>query len=238
MSTNGPSGGQHPGQPQDPWQGGQPADPYGPTQAHDPWGTPSGPPAGDQPTQPQYGPAPYGQGPYGQPQYGQAPYGQPQYGQPPADPGAPLWGTPAPPPRKRRIGLIIGLAVAFVALLCAGAGTAAYLAVNKARTQHGAASTSTTAPPPPTATTDSPSPTQANDALAAQVGDCLTNDGTDADPQLRKVTCAKGTFEVIKRIPGITDGTKCEGLPGYSYNYVYDSSDDTEDFVLCLKQRK
>jgi hypothetical protein len=77
-----------------------------------------------------------------------------------------------------------------------------------------------------------------SDALTANTGDCLVNDGTNEVPKMRKVTCAKGTFEVVKRFPATIDKSKCNGVPGYTHNYFFDSSVDSEDFVLCLKQRK
>jgi hypothetical protein len=120
--------------PQQPQQGGY-GDPYGqPQYGQQPqYGSPygqqpqSGPPYGQQP-QPQSGPAygqqpgydPYGQPPQsGPPQYGQPGYGQPQYGQ---YPGAGAY-PPAPPPKKSRTGLIIGLVGGgLVLLLCLGVG--------------------------------------------------------------------------------------------------------------------
>ncbi|MBO1336174.1 hypothetical protein [Streptomyces sp. VRA16 Mangrove soil] len=97
-----------------------------------------------QPPQPNpYGqqPGPYGQpqAPYGQPQapYGQpqAPYGQPQYGQQsqtPAYPGFPQqqypgapWG--APPPPKRRVGMIVGIVAGVVGIVVLGLGALAYV---------------------------------------------------------------------------------------------------------------
>ena len=76
------------------------------------------PPYGQQP-QPQqpYAQQPYAQQPYGQPPaspYG-APYPQQPYGQPvqPGQPGRPYgWGAPPPvfpPPKKRRVGLVLGV---------------------------------------------------------------------------------------------------------------------------------
>jgi hypothetical protein len=103
--------------------GGYPGQPSSPAYGQPPYG---------QPSQPQYGQPQYGQPAYGQPSgppYGQPsgpPYGQPSgppYGQPPQQqygqyPGYP----PAAPPRKSRTGLIIGLVIGVVALLCLGIG--------------------------------------------------------------------------------------------------------------------
>lgn len=59
---------------------------------------------------------PYPQQPYGQPPYGQPPYGQqppaPPYGAAPYPPQPYGWGAPPPvfpPPKKRRVGLVVGI---------------------------------------------------------------------------------------------------------------------------------
>jgi hypothetical protein len=128
--------GNYPGQPSSPAYGqpsyGQPSQPqYGqPSQPQ--YGQPSQPQYG-QPSQPQYGQPGYGQPSYGQPSsppYGQSsspPYGQssaPPYGQPQQPygqyPGAP--GYPPAPPRKSRTGLIVGLIIGVVVLVCLGVG--------------------------------------------------------------------------------------------------------------------
>jgi hypothetical protein len=263
MSMYGPPGGPYPGQPQDPWQGGQPHDPYGqPGESYgrswgqdEGWdGAPaSGGPGGDpyhgQPPppgygqQPQYPPAPQNPGPppqYGQ-QYGGQQYGQEPYGQQPGY-GAETWGPPAAPVKKSRSGLVIALVVVLAVLVCGGGATGVYLLTrDTGRSSAGGTGTGTpTAAPSSTANEQpTPSPTAGdNDAINAQVGDCLVNDGSNDTPQMRKVPCAKDTYEVLKRFPGTTDKNKCDGVPGYTHNYFYDSPVDANDFVLCLKQRK
>jgi hypothetical protein len=74
-------------------------------------------------------------------------------------------------------------------------------------------------------------------ARFAQRGDCLVNDGTDAEPVLRLMSCGPRTYQVLARIEGVTDADKaCAGVSGYAYNYSYDSPlDNSLDFVLCLK---
>ncbi|MCP2326021.1 hypothetical protein HDA40_004528 [Hamadaea flava] len=74
-------------------------------------------------------------------------------------------------------------------------------------------------------------------ARFARAGDCLINDGTEAEPVLRLVSCAAGAYAVLARFEGVTDADKvCAQIEGYEYNYSYDSPLDTElDFVLCLK---
>jgi len=74
-------------------------------------------------------------------------------------------------------------------------------------------------------------------ARFARTGDCLTNDGTEAEPVLRLVSCAPGAYAVLARFEGVTDADRvCAQVAGYEYNYSYDSPLDTElDFVLCLR---
>lgn len=66
--------------------------------------------------QPQYGQQQYGQSPYGQQQYGQQEYGQQQYGQ-----QAPYTPYSSAPPKKRHLGLWLGIA-ALVIVIALGAG--------------------------------------------------------------------------------------------------------------------
>jgi hypothetical protein len=136
--------------------------------------------------------------------------------------------------------------VAVMAVLLFGAvATGVYLISN--RGDGNRARTAPTAQPNPTTTAQAqPSSTASagdnegagNDAVTAKVGDCLVNDGTNEAPKMRKITCAKDTFEVVRTFPATIDKAKCNGVPGYTHNYFFDSSIDTEDFVLCLKQRK
>ncbi|WP_342746409.1 hypothetical protein [Streptomyces monashensis] len=87
------------------------------------------PPPPQQP-QPSYGPqSPYGQPPYGPPpQPAPGPYGSPYPPQQPYPPQSypqqpyPAWGAPpmAAPPRKRRVGLILGIVGGVVTLVVVG----------------------------------------------------------------------------------------------------------------------
>lgn len=114
-----------------------------------------GAPAYQPPTVPAYdrpyaaGPTSYGTPPYGQPNYGQPageqinlppppPGPQGSYGQfpaqgtpsyvPPSQPGSypPPGGYPAPPPKKRRIGLILGIIAVVLLFVCGGISFASY----------------------------------------------------------------------------------------------------------------
>ena len=57
---------------------------------------------------------------------------------------------------------------------------------------------------------------------------------------MKIVSCASGTFEVLKRVDGRTTGptdaeAKCGKVPSYTKWYFYDSELDSLDFVLCMK---
>src|SRR5438874_1828301 len=126
--------------------------------------------------------APQSGGPsYGDPNYGDPGYGQPSYPQSPAG-----WGTPqsdpgypgyqqqpppqypgysdqysAPPPKKSKAPLIIGIVVVVLLVLCGG-GIAVALLANKGTSNSagsGSTSTSTSNPTGGTATTNAPPPT-------------------------------------------------------------------------------
>ncbi|MEO3745957.1 hypothetical protein [Plantactinospora sp. B5E13] len=235
---------------------GQPANP-GYTPPTQEWGQPptSGgpqqPPYGSD--QPQSGPpaAPYGSpaAPYGQPgaEYGQqpaAPYGQPGagYGQP----GAPL----GPPVAEKKggglkIALIIGGIVLVLLCVCGIGGVVWALNQDddKPTDPIGAPTPSASASARPSSTPSKPSnPGGGSDEDDFRKGDCLVNEGSNDDPELRKVPCGPDTYEVLSRIPFTTDGDRCKddpifGSPDTDVNYVYDDSLDIGDFVLCLKER-
>ncbi|MDW4904639.1 hypothetical protein RB628_04590 [Streptomyces sp. ADMS] len=94
-----------------------PDNPDGPPQVPGPYGRQPSPPPPYQgpPPGPYQSPGPHDQSPYGQ-QPPQFPYGQP-YGAPAPAP----WGAPmAPPPRKSRLGLVLGIVGGVVVLAVAG----------------------------------------------------------------------------------------------------------------------
>ena len=71
-----------------------------------------------------------------------------------------------------------------------------------------------------------------------KVGDCLVNEGTDDDADMRKVTCTSGAYEVLKRFDGTSDKTKCSGVTASTHTFTHTSSiDSSSSFVLCMKQR-
>lgn len=149
-----------PYQPAEPYQPAAPYQPPQPDPAYQPGSAyPSGPtyPPTDS-DQPGYGQSPgYAQPPtYGQPQgYQQQPQGfeqpqgfpqaqgyqQPTYGQPgSAQPMTTPWQA-APPPRKRKTGLIVGIVVIALVVLCGGAITAVALASSSGKSSNSGTST-------------------------------------------------------------------------------------------------
>ncbi|MEV0899554.1 hypothetical protein [Actinoplanes sp. NPDC049802] len=84
-------------------------------------------------------------------------------------------------------------------------------------------------------------PRTSEDARFATKGQCLRNEGTDDEPELRVVVCTANTYQVLKRIDGKTTGEKdavgkCAKVTGYTKWYYYDTEYDDVDFVLCLKE--
>lgn len=166
------------------------------------------------------------------------------YGPYPAPPGGapPAWQQPTPPPAKRRNTPIIALVVVLGLLILGGLGTAAWLVQRSGTPQAGESGRPDT--PTPTATTDAalPEPQSSEDARFVTKGKCVRNEGTtDDSPDLKIVSCASGTYEVLKRVDGQTTGeadaeSKCSRVEKYTKWYFYDSELDSLDFVLCLKE--
>jgi hypothetical protein len=222
MSQNGP----YPGQG---WSAGGSSsgsdEPY--TEPADPWG--------DAATQGTPGPeASWG----GQPMSSSPAFESSQaYG--PLNSPPPVWQQPAPP--KRRNGPIVALVVVLSLLICGGLGTSAWLLQRSGKPQAGESSAPAT--PGPTAATDTvPDPQSSSDARFVAKGMCVRNEGTaDDDPNLKIVSCASGTYEVLRRIDGPTTGeadaeSKCGKVQKYTKWYFYDSELDSLDFVLCLRE--
>jgi hypothetical protein len=218
MSSYGPQGGPYPGQPQDQWPGGEAYGQYG--EPSDPWGDAEPPHTGDGFDEPQH----------------------PGAAMPPGD----VWGPAQAPSRRGGSGLLLGAAVALVLMLIGG-GAAWYLlahhkptTVTNGPTDGPSGGPSASAPPSATPSTPPSSKGVAGpnaDTRAAKAGDCLLNKGTEQVPDLRKVPCAAETYQVLKRVNGTSDKAKCDGTPNLTDWYFYDNSDDSQDFVLCLRKR-
>lgn len=103
------------------------------------------------------------------------------------------------------------------------------------------ASQSTTRVSTTTASTKAPTtaaPT--GDVSTATVGDCFVDNGSSDNPDLRKVTCASGTLQVLSRLNGTTDMSKCQSVAGTTNMYFFEftsSNTGTTRFVLCMKAR-
>ncbi|MGW4502650.1 LppU/SCO3897 family protein [Micromonospora sp. NPDC004336] len=142
--------------------------------------------------------------------------------------------------------MIIGLVVMLLLCPCLGiAGWAVWQSgdedepVITAPTTSASAAPSTgpTGEPSAGPTSAEPSPSEDDDDAFAK-GDCVVNDGTATDAELRKVPCGPNTYEVLLRIPGTTDGDRCKTrAPESTANYVHNNSINALDYVLCLKKR-
>jgi len=227
MSQNGP----YPGQG---WSAGGSSsgsdEPY--TEPADPWGDAA---TQSSPTQDAaWGAHPTSASPSFDSSVGYRPYDSGSLNSPP-----PAWQQPALP--KRRNAPIVVLVVVLGLLICGGLGTAAWLLQHNGTPQAGESREPAT--PTATTTTDAvPDPQSSQDARFVTKGKCVRNEGTaDDSPDLKIVSCASGTYEVLKRVDGRTTGeadaeSKCSKVAKYTKWYFYDSELDSLDFVLCLRE--
>jgi hypothetical protein len=88
--------------------------------------------------------------------------------------------------------------------------------------------------PAPLYMTPSPMPSSAR---FSQPGDCVTNRGTEADPEMVLAPCAPGVLQVLQRFDATSDVTVCGSVPDYRFHYFYDSELAGLDFVLCMRKR-
>lgn len=154
---------------------------------------------------------------------------------------ASMWGQQTPPPAAppKRNTPIIALVVTLGVLICVGLGATAWLLKERSDDKPQAASS-----PSDAATNPGPVPLGSEDArFNVKQGDCVVNQGTDEQPEMRATACTSGTYQVLKRIDGKTSGekdaeAKCAKVAGYTKWYFYDSPLDDLDFVLCLKEHK
>ncbi|WP_435818167.1 LppU/SCO3897 family protein [Micromonospora matsumotoense] len=145
--------------------------------------------------------------------------------------------------------MIIGLVVVLLLCPCLAVGgwfalassdsddPAPTASVSAAPTESGPTAPTEPAEPTlePTTAEPTPTPTRAEQIVR---GDCVVNDGTASDADLRKVACGPNTYEVLLRIPASTNGDRCKSLaPESNANYVHDNSVDLFDYVLCLRKR-
>ncbi|MEU7919758.1 hypothetical protein ACGFIP_17975 [Micromonospora zamorensis] len=147
---------------------------------------------------------------------------------------------PAAPVKKTggRIALIVTLVVLLVLCPCLGlAGWAVWKIADSSDDVAPRPSSSAPVFPPALPSDAPPSAAPTPDREFAR-GDCVVNEGTEENAELRKVPCGPNTYQVLLRIPATTDGDRCETLaPQATANYVHDNSVDLFDYVLCLKKR-
>jgi hypothetical protein len=219
MSQNGPYSGP-------PWSsGGNSDEPY--REPADPWGEhaaglPDAPPAwGAHPPSIPQQPVSYHSGPMSPPV-------------PPMASGNAVWGQPPPPKRSSSM---LALVVTLGVLIVIGLGATAWLLKERNDNTAGATAAATSA----TAEPGAPAPLGSEDArFFVKEGDCVVNEGSDAKPEMRTTVCTTGTYQVLKRVKGKSNGekdaeTKCAKVAGYTKWFFYDSPLDDLDFVLCLK---
>jgi hypothetical protein len=155
------------------------------------------------------------------------------------------------PPPRRNVGLYAVVALVVV-LAASGVGYALYLLSGDDGdpTAGGGtpAPTSTAGPSTSPGPSASPRDNIGMNAAMAQVEDCLVNDGTTQQPQLRIVPCDTEedteVFQVLaifsERVEG--EGANehaqsiCADTEGYKYHY-YEVS-ETASFVLCMTDRE
>lgn len=255
MSQFGPPHGPNPGQPPQQWPAG-PSDegldrPTDPWNEHEGWGgAPSStPPGGGAPTGP-VPPAGSAPGPTGYPQTQQFQPGVASVGSP-----EPLWSPPAPHavPKKKNNTALIVIVAALAVLVVGGGASAVYLLSQDGRKATAGDDASPSAGPsssPAGDPTDQPDESAAptgpsagpvSQADTAEKGDCLKNEGTNTAPALVPTECGPGAFQVLTRVDGPTTGDadarkKCASVPGVTNWYFRNSPQDSQDFVLCLKQ--
>lgn len=140
-----------------------------------------------------------------------------------------------PPPAKRnglKIGLIIGAVVLVLLCLC---GVLVVVGLTRIADSDYVAGTPT---PRPNLSTEAEETEDPGFGQEFNQGDCVVNDGTDSNAELRKVPCAPGTFQVMLKIPFTTDGDDCKLLaPDADADYIHDSPLNSSDYVLCLKKQ-
>jgi hypothetical protein len=152
--------------------------------------------------------------------------------------------SPQPPPRKSRAGLIILAILGGLLVLCCGGFGVFTLASGDSSDSSNTTGVSTSPTPPPR---------EKDGAAKAKIAECLNvyslpaptpTATTSASPSSQVVTatervpCRPGSYEVLKRFGGTTDGAVCGDVTGATSQYVSDDPiGKSDDFVLCLKKR-
>jgi hypothetical protein len=156
---------------------------------------------------------------------------------------APSWGPTATAPRRNTP--IVALVVVLGLLIVAGLGATGWLLKDSWLFQglHNNEAGGSQPSPSVAATGTGTGTTQGSeDARFVTAGQCVINQGTNDQPDMRKSVCTTGTYEVLKVIKGKTAGekdaeNKCSKVSGYTNWFFYDSDLDDLDVVLCLKKQ-
>ncbi|GID29101.1 LppU/SCO3897 family protein [Paractinoplanes brasiliensis] len=218
MSQNGPYSGP-------PWSHGSSDEPY--AEPADPWGDHG---AAQVPEQSSWGGHP--------PSIQQQPVSFHSAPMSPVSGGGPSWDRN--PPQPKRNTPIIALVATLGVLIVIGLGTTAWL-LNQRNNQQQKQAAPTASVTEPVA---GPAPQGSEDArFNVKKGDCVVNEGTDEEPNMRATACVTGTYEVLARFTGKATGEKdaerkCAKVTGYTKWFFYDSALDDLDFVLCLKEHQ
>lgn len=249
MSRYGEPGAPYGGYPGQPGEPGQPYDP-----PSDPWGQGGGDltaPAPGYPPGPPGPPPVYPPGPGGD---GWDPDPVRAW-EADLEPG---WGGPPPgdPPSTRRSPLLF-IAVGLLVVVVAGAvAYALYLLSGEDEPAAGGNGTPGPAPSGAVSAPATPDPgsTQNNiglNAAMAREGDCLTNLGTDGEPQLQIVPCDSDesgpVYQVLTKVDSEVEGADrtaqdasaqqiCGSVDGYTHHYFEVS--ESLSFVLCMAERE
>lgn len=159
------------------------------------------------------------------------------------DPEVPAWASPPPPRPKRPTGLVLAVVSVVVVLLCGVATAGLYLLRRSDGPRPGSAAavgtptaqpTASPSAPSPSATTPSVNPT---DVRTFTDGQCVVNEGSEDDPNLRTVACGPNTLKIIARFGGTSDVRKCDSVTGATHHYYYKTTPESLSFVLCFRRQ-
>jgi hypothetical protein len=215
--------------------GGRPEDRYG--QPSDPWG------------QPERWDTGYDNPEYHGPEYHGTEYHNPEYQGTEYRTGYGGFGQdPEPAPPARSSTKLVATIVAVLAVLLVGGAVTAFVVTRGDSDKPTAQATPTAGsagaaaagaePGTPPGHSGTPAPGSSAEARFAVPGQCLVNDGTEAQPTMRVVACGPNTYQVLARFDGTIDyAGKCSTVKGYKYHYFFDAELNSLDFLLCLKKR-
>lgn len=261
MTRYGPPGGPYGARREPPGEPDQP--PYGPPT--DPWGNRQESWGDLTVPQPVYRDPPPAGAPYPPgPPYPAPPPAGPPWASPPQAGG---WGGPPEGPdqelsagRPRRRGrLVLALVAVLVVLLAAAVGSVLFLVSGEDGAPSGGPTTGPGGPTGPAAATGpalspeaTPNDNIGMNAAMALVDDCVVNDGTEQDVQLRIVRCDDEpedgvVFRVLAVFNEKVTGDEqerlaqaqqiCEDTEGYTHHYYEVGESVAPSFVLCMAQQ-